>query len=875
LSVNETAVQCDHRFVAGLLDRDRQLSALRSLYDDAVRGSGRLIFVAAEAGAGKSLLVHTFCDSVASHARTLTGWCEPLSSPRPAGPLVDMARGLGPTLSSILRDERRPGLFDAMYDELAASPQPTVLIFEDVHWADETSLDLLRFLGRRVATVPALVIATYRDDEAGPEHPLRKRLGDLATQPAVSRMDLPPLSLEAVTTLARGTGQDPQDVLRRTGGNAFFVSEVLQAPAGRVPSTVADAVVARSGRLTSAAQHALTAAAVLGPRAAPSALLDVPGVDALALDECVSAGLLRLAPPVFTFRHELVRQAVLAVTPEPVRRVLSRHALAALRPNAATDHDVLAKLAELAEDADDAPAVVEFAPAAARRASGLGAHRDAARQYGRALRFATEADDRAEFLERGSTEHYLYGSLPDAINARTEALALRRVLGHRHKIGDDLRWLGRLHWYNGERSLGEKFAAQALDILTQLGPSPELAMAMSVQSQLLMLGGGYEASIAWGTRAIALANELDLPEVIAHALNNVGSSKSAMGDESGFELMRQSLTMSLELGLEDHVARAYVNISRNLVTLMRLEENAVLVEEALRYCGNRDLDLQAPYLRATRAMMNVQLGRWHEAAIEARETLATVGITPVHSFVSLLPLVLVNLRTGTADPERTEELRRLAHGLAENQRSARFAIVLAEAAWLSAEVVAPDGELATIYRHTVEFGDHRDATELGVWLNRIGLAVEQPAHQTGPFRDSTRDPLAAAERLFAAGNRYEGAVLLTDGGEDDVRRALETFNEMGAGPAAAVTAARLRRMGAASIPRGPRRATRDNPHGLTSRQVEVLELVGERLTNAEIAERLFLSERTVDHHVSAILTKLDVTTRDEARRKVGHIARRS
>ena len=193
-----------------------------------------------------------------------------------------MARGLGADVSSILRDERRPGLFDALYADLAASTQPTLLVFEDVHWADETSLDLLRFLGRRVGTLRALVIATYRDDETGPEHPLRRRLGDLATQSAVSRMDLPPLSLEAVTTLADGTGQDPRDVLNRTAGNAFFVSEVLQAHGGHVPATVRDSVVARSARLTEAARHALTAAAVLGPRAEPSALLEIPGVDALA-----------------------------------------------------------------------------------------------------------------------------------------------------------------------------------------------------------------------------------------------------------------------------------------------------------------------------------------------------------------------------------------------------------------------------------------------------------------------------------------------------------------------------------------------------------------------------------------------------------------
>ncbi|MFL6099051.1 MAG: ATP-binding protein [Actinomycetales bacterium] len=860
--------------MVGLLDRDAQLTTLRGLFDDAARGSGRLIFVAAEAGAGKSLLVQTFCDSVASRARTLTGWCEPLASPRPAGPLVDMARGLGAEVSSILHDERRPGLFDALYADLAASAQPTLLVFEDVHWADETSLDLLRFLGRRVGTLRALVIATYRDDETGPEHPLRRRLGDLATQSAVSRLDLPPLSLEAVTTLAEGTGQDPREVLNRTAGNAFFVSEVLHAQDGHVPATVRDSVVARSARLTPAARHALTAAAVLGPRAEPSALLEIPGVDALALDECTTAGLLRLTPPVFTFRHELVRQAVLSVTPEPVRRVLSAHALAALRSRS-DDHDVLAKLAELAEDAGDGAAVLEFAPAAARRASGLGAHRDAARQYSRALAFSTEQEQRAELLERASTEHYLYGNLPDAVASRVEALALRRGLGQRFRVGDDLRWLGRLHWYNGQRAESERCAAEALEILTPLGPSPELAMAMSVQSQLHMLGSGHAAAIAWGTRAIALAEELDLPEVIAHALNNVGSAQVMGGDESGFDLLRRSLAMSRDLNFEDHVARAYVNLTRNLVLIQRLHENEPVIAEALQYCGHRDLDLQVPYLRATRAQMNAQLGRWDEARDEALETLAILGLAPVHRFVLLLPLVTVNLRSGTEDRAHADELRRVVRTLAENQRTARFAILQAEVAWLSGEPVPADGELATVYRHTLEYGDYRDATELGVWLHRLGLDVQQAPHQSGAFRDAVADPIAAAERLIEAGNRYDAAVLLTDGDESDVRRALEIFNEMGAAPAAAVTAAALRRMGVAGIPRGPRRATRDNPHGLTARQVEVLDLVGERLTNAEIADRLFLSERTVDHHVSAILTKLDVTTREEARRKVGHSGRRS
>ena len=154
-----------------------------------------------------------------------------------------------------------------------------------------------------------------------------------------------------------------------------------------MPATVADAVLARVGRLSSTGQHALTAAAVLGPRAERFVLLDVVGGDTAAIDECVDAGLLQLSSPVFTFRHDLVRQAVLSGIGDAHRRRLNAQVLDALRAHR-IDQDMLARLAELAENADDRAAVVEFAPAAGLRAARLGSHREAATQYARALRFA-------------------------------------------------------------------------------------------------------------------------------------------------------------------------------------------------------------------------------------------------------------------------------------------------------------------------------------------------------------------------------------------------------------------------------------------------------------------------------------------------------
>jgi DNA-binding CsgD family transcriptional regulator len=846
-----------------MLERDDQLVRLQRWFEQASLGFGHLVFIGGEAGAGKSLLVQTFTDSIAARAQVLIGWCDPVSPPRPAGPLVDMARGFGDPVSSVLRQENRPGLFDAVYADLAAAQRPTVLIFEDVHWADETTLDLLRFLGRRLGTAPALVLATYRDDETGRDHPLRSRLGDLATQSAVSRIALPPLSLDAVTTLAGQSTVDASRVWAKTGGNAFFVTEVLQAGADEVPATVADAVLARIGRLSSTARHALTAAAVLGPRAERFALLDVVGGDTPAIDECVDAGLLQLSSPVFTFRHELVRQAVLSGIGEADRRRLNAQVLDALRSHR-VDQDLLARLAELAENADDRAAVIEFAPAAGLRAAHLGSHREAATQYDRALRFTTSEAERAELLQRLAEECYLTGDLLSAVESGEQALQLRRVLGQQEQAGAALRWLSRFYWYSGNRAAGERCAAESLDILTPLGPSSELAMAMSSQSQLLMLGGEHEPAIRWGIRAIALATELDLPDVVAHAMNNVGTSESSLGIPEGLQRLRKSLQLSLELGAEDHASRAYANLSHHLVALRHLDDAGRVLDEGLAYCAARDLDVQIPYLRATRALMNVRRGHWTAALNEANDVLALPGATPVHRFAALLPAVMVSIRTGSSDGAMIPELGRVAHDLGEIQRLAAYANVRAEALWLAGQHVTADAELSAIYGRTTSSGERAAATELAWWLGRAGLTVDPPSIRHGAFRDALADPRSAAADLELLGSQYDAALCLMEGNEEDLRQALEIFNRLGAKPAAAAAQATLRRLGARKIPRGPRPTTRRDPHGLTARQLEVLDLMAEHLTNAEIARRLFLSERTVDHHVSAILSKLHVQTRDDA-----------
>jgi len=210
-----------------LLERDRYFEQLSELFHTATAGHGRTVLVSGEAGIGKTALVEQFVSQQCRGARRLWGACEALFTPRPLGPLYDIAAQARSTLATLMsRDTPRPVVFSALHDELRTSAIPTVVVFEDVHWADEATLDLIKFLGRRIPSLPALFILTYRDDELSLDHPLRSVVGDLPSK-AVARLGLAPLSEQAVRSLAQQEHRSAEGLYVITGGNPFFVTEVL------------------------------------------------------------------------------------------------------------------------------------------------------------------------------------------------------------------------------------------------------------------------------------------------------------------------------------------------------------------------------------------------------------------------------------------------------------------------------------------------------------------------------------------------------------------------------------------------------------------------------------------------------------------------
>jgi DNA-binding CsgD family transcriptional regulator/tetratricopeptide (TPR) repeat protein len=854
-----------------LLERGSFLADLGRLFDEATAGHGRLAFVGGEAGAGKTVLVERFVQNVGNRADVLFGACDALSTPRPLGPLLDMARGLGPEFERALRaGEGRDDTFRRFLARLGAGAKPTIAVFEDVHWADEATLDLLRFVARRLNDRPCLIVATYRDDELGPQHPLRLALGDLATTSTLRRLNLPRLSPDAVATLADGSGLDPHHLYRITAGNPFFVSEVLATGTGEVPASVRDAVLARFARLAEPERRALEAAAVLGATTRASDLDAVlPGATAAA-DACVAMGMLRAERDAFSFRHELVRDALLTVLPSQRKLELHRRTLAVLQGGGSDD---LRRLAHHAEAAGEADAVLRYAPAAAEQAVAVGAHREAAAQLGRAVRFADRlpTPDRARLLERYAWACQLTDRMEDAATARRAAIELWRELREPLREGAALARLAHALVLAGRNEEGERASRGAIEVLEARPPGPELAEAYRYQGYVRMLDRDTRQAVAWSEKAVALASRHGATETLAPAYNAIGSALLVSGEvEAGRRALEHSLALAQAANAPFHVGNAYSNLGSGAGEVLELDLAERYLALAVAHDAEHDLDGDASYARSWQALVALYRGQWSTAVDLAAAVLRRPATATISRIMALVALGRVRARRG--DPEiwvALDEALRLAAPTGTLQRLGPVHAARAEAAWLQDHAAeARDAaraayELAVRKRHAWFVG------ELAYWRWKCGDLPVVPSGAAEPFARQMRgDPAGAAQAWNERGCPYEAARALAEANDEaSLRSALATFEALGARPSAQATLRRLRELGVTGLPRGPRPSTRANPAGLTRRQLDVLRLMVEGRSNPEIALALVRSPKTVDHHVSAILAKLEVHNRTEAVRE--------
>jgi len=855
--------------VIDLLERASMLEELSDVLAATAAG-GRVVLLAGEAGIGKSALVKRFTERQSADARFLLGACDPLLTPRALGPLHDIAPQTGGRLAELLASGGpREAVFAAFLDQLARPPQPRVVVVEDAHWADEATLDLLVFLGRRLERTPAMLIVTYRDDELGADHPLRGVLGALP-QGVVHRMRPRPLSEAAVAELARRAGRPAAGLRGLTGGNPLLVTEVLAAGDAGVPMTVRDLVLARLAGLPANAQEVVRLVAVVPTRAELWLLEEALGPEPAAVERCVAAGLLVVGEEAVGFRHELLRQAVEGALSTLGRHQLHRRILRVLSEAQGRGVDI-ARLVHHARQADDAEAVLRYAPAAARQAAAVSAHREAVEHYRAALPHADRLPPpvRAELLEGYSFQAYLSGLAQEALEARQAALRIREAEGSSsEQLGESLRWLSRLSWWAGRRAEAEAAAARAIAVLERDEPGHQLAMAYSNQAQLDMLAYRTEAALAWGSRAIELARRLGDHEALTHALTNIGTARLLGGDPGGRVELEQGFQVAVATGLEDHAARALVNLASVALDFRDYRHAREHLDRALAFTVQHDLAGNAQYMLGMRARLRLEQGDWAGAEQDARAALAELeqrrqGPRAVDALVAL---GLLQARRGDPDANGTlEEAAARALPTGELQWIGLVAAARAEDAWLHGALDRTATEAAMGYALALRAGHPWFAGELACWLWRAGALPEVPAVAAEPYRLLLAgDWRAAADAWQALGCPYEQAQALALGDEEAYLQALGLLDGLGARRTARRLRRQLRRRGNLRIPRGPNRATAANPAGLTGRQVEVLRLLAEGLTDAEIAVRLSLSAKTVGHHVSALLAKLGVGSRRQA-----------
>jgi DNA-binding CsgD family transcriptional regulator/tetratricopeptide (TPR) repeat protein len=841
-----------------LLERESFLQRLELALQESMTGQGRVAIVSGEAGVGKTSLVDHFTRTHRDSVRVLWGACDSLFTPHPLGPLHDIAMQLEGELPDLLQSNaNRLSIFSACLAEM--QNLPSVVVFEDIHWADEATLDLIKFLSRRIQLTKSLLILTYRDDELSPGHPLRLVLGDLPRSVTL-RLTLLPLSPASVLELARAAKQTEQadHLYTTTGGNPFFVTEVLESGPANVPSTVRDAVMARAARLSPQARAVLEAASVVPGRIEIQLLKSILSPSVTAIEECIERGMLRTDGNSLSFRHELARRALEDSLSSSRQQSLHKWVLNALRERG-EDRVQLSRLVHHAAFAGDADAVLRFAPQAARQAATVGAHLEAAAHYQTALRYSDQLDlaEQAQLLENRAYECYVTSQVNEAIQARMQALDIWRQIQNPRQEGNNLRWLSRLHWFLGEQTQAERYSAEAIHLLETLPPGPELAMAYSNRAQLHMVSDEVSETLHWGNQAIELAEKLDDPGVLSHALNNVGMADILAGDS---ELGRAKLERSLQLAqaheLHEHVARVYSNLGSEAVRLHDYASAMHYLNEGIEYCFERDLDSWGLYQLAWRAQANLDQGRWPEAGDDALNVLNNPRTASPARIPALIALGRLRVRRGDPDAQAVlDEARDRALSTGELQRLGPVAAARAEAAWWSGEMKQVVAEVQVAYQLALKHQPVWELGELSFWLWRAGALTGSLENVAKPFAlQIAGDWRAAAQEWERLGCPYERGICLAEGDTAAQLMALEIFQHLEARPAMEFVQRKLQAISTQQL-------EKEKFSGLTAREREVAAWIAQGKSNREIAEAMTVGVKTVETYVTRILNKLHFDSR--------------
>jgi DNA-binding CsgD family transcriptional regulator len=853
----------------GLIEREALLAMLQTELDKVTSGEGHCVFISGEAGIGKTALIKAFCKQQQGRCTIYQGACDALFTPRPLAPLYDIIwqvhSDLWPNSHSI---EDRSELFAAFFRKLSQQKERILIVFEDIHWADEATLDFIKFFARRIAQLHCLFILTYRDDEVHSRHPLRNVLGQLPGG-AFTRLSIAPLSRQAVEKLAAERGYAGEDVYNITGGNPFYVTEILSSYSLGVPDNIRDAILSAYNRSDAKARQVWDLLSVIPSGIETTYLEQFEPLYAAAIERCLDLKIILIKDGLVFFKHELFRRTI-ETSLSPLKRVALNKQILDLLQQSFEENQAIERIIHHAKNANEYSLVVKYAPIAARQAASVGAHVEASRLYQTAIEYyqGTDKDLLCRLYEAYADECYLTHQIKEALTYTTKALDCWKEKNDTAMIGSSLRLLSRLWWLDGNYRNAVRFGLQAVGVLDNQPASSIKAMAYSNMSQLCMLSDMRDQCLHWGHKAIAMAEELNDTDVLAHALNNVGcmEMRVPVTTQKGIALLRRSLDIALTNGNHEHVARAYANLGMNWAAFKEFPLAKQVLEDGLSYCEERDLGSWKTILLSCTARIKLETGHWQEAYAIADELLKNDHQPAVIKINALTVTATIMMRKGEAGvlPLLQEAVARALETKAP-QRVIPSVIAWLEYEWLTGKISIEKEILDHAKAMAEQSFHHLQNDEFIFWLakarkSRLPGEVVHHGYNTG----SQAKTLQAAAFWEHAGCRYQQALVLYDGSIDDKKEALNMLRDLGADAVYEKMKQEMKTAGIKNIPRGIRRATRSNAAFLTERELDVLQLLKEGMQNKEIATSLFISPKTVDNHLTSILFKLDVNSRTKA-----------
>ncbi len=840
-----------------LLEREHELALMSRLLSDLSSAGGKVVLIRGEAGIGKSSLVAEFAETHAEQLNVLWGACDDLFIPQPLGPFWDMARS-EPELKASVANGDRARLLETVMDLLSRSLRANVVVIEDTHWADEATLDAIKYLGRRIGRTNGLLVLTYRTGEVDYDHPLRAVIGDLPVENMV-RIEVHGLSLASVSSMIGNTSLDASEVTQATGGNPFLVTELASAEMDKIPSSLEDSVIARVRKLSVGAQEMLKTLA-LSPEPIPLPdALGLTGVDEGRLDECERRGLLDVTGGRVAFHHDLIRRAIEAAMSDGERTAKYRTLLQDLPEET---HPCL--LIHCAVEVKDIDRLVELAPKSARYAAAAGGHHQAVEDFRELAPYLDRFEPEALglLLDEWAREEFLVDNVTAAISLNESALSYYRQVGDRAAESRALAQAAHLHENAGHRAEAEELARQAVEVL---GPNPDgadLARALEVNAYLHTMAGNVDAVPDLVKRTLNAGGDDIDQRILIRSLNHRGIVANISNYPDGRSDLDEAWKRAEAAGEWYEESRALFNHAWAAAEFRDLPIASDYIVRAVASGARHELPMLEAYAKAMHARILELKGEWAQAEDMATDLLESMALSQM---VVLPVLGIIAARRGRPSAKETlDRAWQMSIVANENQRLAPAAAALAEYAWLSGEPVAAMSEFKSVMQIELDKGFRYSPGAIAFWLWKLGELTDIPDGIAEPYRLIMEDRAAEAADIFQArGVPYERALALMHADRASQLESLELLETLGATAVAAKLRSALRSQGI-SVPRGKGRQTRRHAAGLTARQAEVLSLLEEGLTNTEIADRLFVSPRTVENHVSALLTKLNAPTREKA-----------